>query len=395
MVVHAYYPLAEPRVQREAGAARDAGFDVTVFALKGATELPEEAVDGIRVRRVGLAHRRGAGLRRMLIEYISFCAAASWWLAAHSLRHPFDIVHFHNPPDFLLVAGLLPRARGSKLILDIHDLSSHMFAVRVPGRLGQLVPRLLIWLERAACALADSVITVHQPYRDELLAHGVPATKVHVVMNSLDHAVLERSRRVPSMVERSAHFRLAYHGTLTSWYGIDLLIDALRQLRTERLDIDAVVLGDGDALPTLRAQLTAAGLERYVYLSGRYVPIEQALATVAAADCGVIPNRPSEINRFALSSKLFEYVELGIPVVVAELQTLAAHFGPDEVTFFEPGSAASLANAIRWVYSNREQALAKSERARLRATQYSWSRNKDALVLAYSSLRPVSPTREP
>src|SRR5438105_4179010 len=99
MVVHAYYPLGEPRVQREARAARDAGLDVTVFCLQGEHEPRTEILDGIHVRRVPLKHKRGAGFGWMLIEYLGFCAVTALWLAMRSLRRPFAIVHFHNPPD--------------------------------------------------------------------------------------------------------------------------------------------------------------------------------------------------------------------------------------------------------------------------------------------------------
>jgi glycosyltransferase involved in cell wall biosynthesis len=386
MVVHAYYPLAEPRVQREARAAREAGFDVTVLALRGPDEPPGETTDGIHVRRVRLRHVRGTGLGRLAFEYGAFCVLAAGWLAARSARRPFAIIHFHGPPDFIIAAGLFPRLLGSRLILDIHDLSSHMFGARVGGVLGAMVSRALVWVERLASAVADEVVTVHEPYRSELVRHGVPPAKVHVVMNSVDHVLLERSHQVGSLRPRAATFRLAYHGTLTSWYGTDLVVDAVKELREKGLDVDAVLLGDGDAVPMLRRQIAERGLENYIYLSGRYVPIEAALATVACADCGVIPNRASEINRFALSSKLFEYVALGVPVVVAHLETLATYFGPDEVTFFEPGEATSLAAAVRWVYEHRDAARWKVHRAQARADDYSWLRNRAELVRLYRPL---------
>jgi glycosyltransferase involved in cell wall biosynthesis len=386
MVVHAYFPLGEPRVQREARAAREAGFDVTVFALRGEDEPREEMVDGIRVRRAALDHRRGAGLARMVFEYLAFGELALFWLAWHSMRRPFAIVHFHNPPDFLIIAGLLPRAIGSKLILDIHDLSPHMFAIRVPGRGGMLASRVLTWVERLACAIAHEVITVHEPYRAELVKHGVPADKVRVVMNSADDAVLSRARKAAPFRGRSAPFRLAYHGTLTPWYGADLIVDAVAILRRSGLDVDAVIIGDGDQVASLREQVARLGLDGYVHLSGRYLPIETAIATAAAADCGVIPNRPSEINRFALSSKLFEYVAVGVPVVVSRLQTLSAYFSPDEVSFFEPDDAGSLAGAVRWVYEHPNEARARASRAALRAEEYSWSRGRRDLIHTYKRL---------
>ena len=85
-------------------------------------------------------------------------------------------------------------------------------------------------------------------------------------------------------MDRSAAFRLAYHGTLTPWYGADLIVDAVATLRRAGLDIDAVIIGDGDQVASLRERVARLGLEDYVHLSGRYLPIETAIATAAAAD---------------------------------------------------------------------------------------------------------------
>jgi hypothetical protein len=62
---------------------------------------------------------------------------------------------------------------------------------------------------------------------------------------------------------------------------------------------------------------------------------------------------------------LLEYVALGIPVMVAQLETLAAHFGPEEVTFFEPDDSESLA-----------------KRAQRRAEAYSWPESRARLLKA-------------
>lgn len=385
MVVHAYYPLAEPRVQREARAARDAGLEVSVLALRGAGEAAREVVDGIQVHRLPLSHRRGSRTVRMLFEYVAFAALAAIWLTRKSITKPFAVVHVHSPPDFLVIAALTARLRGTRLILDVHDLSSHMFRVRMP-RQGRLAEQALLWFERRAAALVDAVVTVHEPYRRELVNHHIPPRKVRVVMNAVDDAVVARAQRAAASDRQPSRFTVAYHGTLTWWYGTDLIVEAIALLRDEGLDIDAVILGDGDALPALQTAVAQRGLREHVFLSGSYLPIEQALGAVARASCGVIPNRPSEINRFALSSKLFEYVGLGIPVVVAELETLAAHFGPEEVTFFHPGDSGSLATAIRWVYENQGEAHAQAERARQRASAYSWAHEREVLIGLYGQL---------
>ena len=127
----------------------------------------------------------------------------------------------------------------------------------------------------------------------------------------------------------------------------------------------------------VRESARRLGVASRISFSGQYVPIAAALCEVARASCGVIPNRPSLLNRFALSSKLFEYVALEIPVVVSRLETLESHFSDDEVTFFEPGDAASLAEAVRWVATHSKEAEAKTRRARARAAAYSWERQRE------------------
>src|SRR4051794_9704471 len=127
MVVHAYYPLGEPRVEREAKAARDAGHAVEVLCLRGPDEPQRELVDGIAVRRLPVRHERGAGFARALGEYVAFTGLA---LAALLASGRPDVVHVHTPPDFLVLAALPLRLRDTRLLLDVHDLSPHMYEAR-------------------------------------------------------------------------------------------------------------------------------------------------------------------------------------------------------------------------------------------------------------------------
>jgi glycosyltransferase involved in cell wall biosynthesis len=387
MVVHAHYPVGEPRVEREARAAVEAGYEVEVVCLRGRGEPARETVDGISIRRLPIAHERGGGLKRMLVEYAGFTLLAGLQLALR--RRRADVVHVHAPPDFLVATALGPRLRGASVVLDIHDLSPHMYMARfAPGARTRLLTRALTAVERVSCALAERVITVHEPYARELAADGVARKKIAVVMNAADEAVVERAA-ARAVGARNGHpFTAAYHGTITSWYGVDLLVDALGRLDARIPDSEALVLGGGDAVDDVRDLAAQAGIADRVEVPGEYLPLEETLTRVASvADCGVIPNRPTTLNRFALSSKLFEYVALGIPAVVARLETLAAHFDDDHVTFFEPGDPASLAEAIAWVAEHPAEARAKAERARDRAAEYSWRRNRERYLELLRGLR--------
>jgi glycosyltransferase involved in cell wall biosynthesis len=388
MIVHSRYPVAEARGEREALAAIDAGYRVHVICLRSGDEPLAETIDGVAITRLPIEHVRDASTPRFFFEYVRFTLGAAYSVLKLHRRDPVDVVYVHAPPDFLVVSALLPKLLGCGVILDIHDLSSHMFNVRFEGRvLAASAERVLRLVERGACAIADRVITVHEAYRNELAANGVPGEKVAVVMNAPSQGTVERARAGATTRPRTDAFIVAYHGTINHWYGVDLVVQAIARLHPELPELSGLILGDGDALASVEKLAEDLGLNSTIEFSRAFIPNEAALARVAAdASCGVIPNRRTALNRFALSSKLLEYVALGIPVAVARLETLAAHFSADEVTFFEPDDADSLAEAIAWIAAHPTESREKAERARKRAEAYSWDASRRRLLEVLSDV---------
>jgi glycosyltransferase involved in cell wall biosynthesis len=162
---------------------------------------------------------------------------------------------------------------------------------------------------------------------------------------------------------------------VTPWYGIDILVDAVAIARASVPNIRLDIYGEGDAVTALRTRAAGVSVGDVVTFHEGHIPHRDVLACVRGASVGVIPNRPSELNRYALSSKLFEYVELEIPVVSAGLPTVREHFSDDEIRFFEPGSATALAAALVDTASDPAAAMARAASARRRARAYSWDEN--------------------
>ena len=401
MVVHAHYP-EDPRVSREALAARDAGHAVSVLCLRAPGEPAREVVDGVEVERLALpiADRSRSALAAFLIEYVGFALKASLRLARRLLTRPrLDVVYVNTPPDFLAVVGLVPRLLRRKVVIDIHDSSPLLFGERFGGRGARLAQWVLGRIERGACALAHEVVTVHEGYVELLARNAVPRRKITTVMNSPDARRVERVRVAADReraggeptTDRAEDFVVAYHGTIDLWYGVPLIVEALAEASSELGEWRALVLGDGDALPGTRERARELGLSDRIEFSGGFLPAEEALRRVALADCGVIPNLPSPLNRFTLSTKLLEYVALGVPAVVARLESLAAHFEEDEVTFFRAGDPGALAEALVWVARHPTEAAEKSERALRRYRDYDWATSRDRLLGVLDGRSPGAP----
>ncbi len=370
MVVHGPYPVGEPRVARETRAAVDAGFDVTVIAMREAEEPSREWVDGAEVHR--LANLRSARTRplELVREYAGFAALASARVAKLHLRRRFGVVQIHNPPDFLMAAAVVPRLAGARVVFDVHDLAPELFAARLGGSSRtRAAEGVLRRVESAAVHLADSVVTVHEPYRSELRTRGIPDEKIVVVLNALDERLVPEQRPVDDR-----GLRIVYHGTVSRLYGVELVVDAFALVAAELPSARLEIYGAGDAIPDVRARVDAHRLSQRVTVDGRILEHAEVLRQVSGASLGVVAQLPIERNLQALPTKLMEYVALGIPVVAPDIPAIKGAFEDDELVFFEAGDASSLAEAIRTVAANSEAARQRADAAlrRYRA-EFSWA----------------------
>ena len=366
MLLHKEYPVGEARATREARAAVAAGFAVDVVALRRPGEPLLETVDGARVYRVPFGHRRTRNVFRMAIEYGGFALMATIATLVLSARRRYVAVHVHNPPDHLVLAAQPARLFGARVIYDVHDIVGDLVAMRLSGVTATVAKRLARVFERLAFALSDEVVTVHQPYVEELAARGNkrPTT---VVMNAVDEQMLP-----PTPPLAGSWPAIVFHGTLTRWYGVDILVSAFARVADRHPAATLEVYGDGDELPALRTLARSLGVDARVEFSGAYLPQPEVLARVAGASVGVIPSRSVKHHSLALSAKLLEYVELGIPCVCADLKVNRQHFTSDQVRFFRPEDIGDLATALIDLLDDPAGGRRRAGAARERARDYSW-----------------------
>ena len=372
MLVHGPYPVGEGRVASEALAALDAGWEVDVVAMRKPGEPANEVVDGIRIFRLPMSHRQGAGVVGAVREYFGFTFLATARIAHLFRQRRYAVVHVNNPPDFLVLAALVPKLLGARVILDIHDFAGELFAMRFGAKPGtKQAERMLELIEWLAARFSDAVVTVHDPYRRALEARGVPTDKITVVLNSLDERLLPITSAEPD----GPGFRVVYHGTITPHYGVELLVEAAAQVAKDEPTLRVEIYGDGDSLEQVRSRASDLHVTDRVYTSGGFLPHQEVLQRVRGARAGVICNLPIELNASALPTKLFEYAVLGVPIVSADLPTIREHFSPDEVLFYSPGNAGALAEALRQVATDPRAAEARAKAARRRYDEYRWDRS--------------------
>ncbi|HWH96179.1 MAG TPA: glycosyltransferase family 4 protein [Baekduia sp.] len=370
------------RVWQECRSVQRLGCRVIAISRTGTvpgTEGTFDEVDGIPIHRYPMTPSEG-GLAAYGREF-----GAALWHSARLLRRVaqrtrVDVVHAGNPPDFLLLAGLGLKRRGTRLILDHHDLSPELYESR-SGRRGPVYAALRA-LERLSFRAADVVISTNESYRRVALARGgKDPDDVFVVRNGPDLSRFHLVAPDPSL-KRGTPFLLAYAGVMGRQDGIGHALAALAALWRRRQDWHAVLVGDGEVLPAMRALARELGIGDAVTFPG-WLPNDGVLRVLSTADVCLAPDPPSPANDASTMIKIMEYMALARPIVSFDLPESRVSAG--QAARFASGDDVELfARRIDELLDDPAARVSLGEAGRRRiADGLAWEHSERALRRAY------------
>ena len=372
MVVHAIFP-GDPRVRRQSDALIEAGYEVDIICLRQPGEEAEERHGARRTVRLPV-NRTFIGFAGHLAEYLAFTAMAGWALAREHRRRQYDLVQVATVPDFLAFAALPEKLTGVPLLLDLHEDMPEFFRDRFATPLLRPLLPIVAASTRASSAIADHLITVHEPLRQLSIDRGVAPEKIDVVMNSADGRLFDPARHERRAFMADGVLRLIHHSNFQRIYGLDVAIEGLARMGSD-LDWRLDVYGDGPWRPRIEAAVTRTGTAGRVTLHGR-VAMDDLPAILAGADVGLVPSIDEPYLAYSLSTKLLEYAAMGVPIVATELATFRHHFTDAAIRFVPGGDPLALAAAVEGLAADPPAAMAMGEQARREAAAYDWDRQK-------------------
>ena len=381
-----HYPL-DPRVRREAAALELLGHEVDVICLRGPCEQPRERCGRITVYRLPLTHRRGGPLR-YLFEYAAFMLLAALVATVLHLRRHYRLIQVNTMPDALVFAALGPRLLGARVLLDLHECMPEFFATKFGLSNRHAATLAVVLAEQASIRFADAAITCTDQMRDAFIARGARPEKVRVVLNASDESLFD-SQRCPSTARGTGPMRLICHGSVEPLYGLDTVISATALLRAESLDVTLQIFGEGSALDELEALAARLGIGDVVYFSRTFVPIEELVEAIDAADAGVVAMRRDAFRDLVHCNKMFDFIAMRKPVICSRTRSAEAYFDEGCFRFFTAGDERDLARAIRDLYREPELGERMVRRTAEVSERYRWKHQRGAYqALATALLEP-------
>jgi glycosyltransferase involved in cell wall biosynthesis len=387
MIALTDYP-GDQRVRREAEALVSRGDEVDVISPLTPSIGERRSLDGVHLYPTGRLRRdEKLGFLGYLSRDLAFLVRASVRALRLHRRRPYDVVHVHTMPDYLVFAALGPKLMGAKVILDVHDLVPELYASKFGAGDSSSVFRLTKLVERACVGFSDRALAVHGPHLEALVGHGNPRGKFTIVMNAPDPRLFPRSRESAS----APGFTLIYHGTISRRHGLDVAVRAVALARRSYEDIRLEVVGDGDGVAELRTLVAALGLGDTVTITEGRFPAEELQPLFKRASAGVVPLSHDVFTRYMLPVKLLEYVALGLPVICSRTETVQVYFDDTMVSFVEPGSDEDLAAKIVELRADEEKRRRLVTRADAFLEKHSWLRQRERYYSVIDSLLGPTP----
>ena len=344
--------------------------DVDLVGLEGAPVhaalTAETRVHSHRLSDRAFKSRTSKGRSR----FIWMSAARASMQAARLLRALMrlpkpDLILVQNPPSVptLAAAWTASRIRGSRFVIDWHNLSHSILAVRL-GETHRAV-RALARSERRWARRADAHLAVSQSLADWLRREwGIQAT---VVYDRPNHAfgkpALEAANELWHRLSREHHLgptRIPLVVAPTSWTpdeDFDLLLEALE--RAERTltarrgkgdagtpDLAVFLTGRGEMKTTFEQRLSRRDLKRIAVRTAWLEPADYP-TVVGMADAGLCLHQSS--SGLDLPMKLADFRGAGVPVCAFDYGPVLSEVltpGREGVIFHEPGQLAATLLAL-------------------------------------------------
>ncbi len=403
MLVENHFPQ-DTRVTNEATLLKEAGYQVTVVALRGNGQTGHEVLNGVEVYRLPTLElfkkTPFANVNRLnlllvklksflgyIVEYCYFTTACLIVCTYVFVKRGFDVMHAHNPPDTLFLVALPFKLVGKKMfVFDQHDLCPELYRSRYGAAEG-FATRLLRLLEWCSLKLADVTIATNESYkRIQIERANKNPRDIFIVRNGPNQ--MRMTPVAPNVRLRGMDkCILCYIGSLNPQDGVDHLLRSLRHLLYDlkRSDFHCVIMGTGDSLQDLRDLADKLELNGCVELPG-FVSDEELQANLAAADICLDPDPSSPLNDVSTWIKVMEYMAYGKPIVAFDLKETRFSAG-DAAIYVRPNEEAEFAKTVAQLMGQPELRSKMGAYGRRRVEEeLQWNKVGRNLLTAYETL---------
>ena len=352
---------------KECRSLAKAGNEVFLIAQHNCSESWNE------VNIIGLQRKRKGRLSRALFF--------TWSVFFTALQTKSEVYHFHDPE--LIPFGLLLRLFGKKVIFDVHENIARQIKVKEYLPLRNTVAKLYGFVDWIS-AKAFFLILAENSYRSIYESH---TDKLETVLNMPDVKFLSEYEKTDRSVTDSID--LFYIGGVTFERGIETIVNALAELQSRGVSTNFHCVGpyEESVMNRVKSIPSYDEVQNSIHFYG---PERLDIALRRSENCqvGLSILMPIENYLESYSTKIFEYMAIGLPVITSNFPLYQEVVERYECGFcVDPADPQELADRITELSKNNELILEFSTNGiRAAESKFNWNREEQKLLAVYQTL---------
>jgi glycosyltransferase involved in cell wall biosynthesis len=384
VIAYTFYEI-DHRVRRYAESLAEQGHEVDAIVLRGKGQPSKDVLNGVNLYRIQKRTYDEKNLFDYAFRIGTFFLKGTLLLVAKQIRSKYTVLHINNVPDFLVFMGLIPKMFGTKIILDIHDVLPEFYAQKFNRGLDTRLAKILLFLERHSVRFADHTIVANDLWREKIIRRD--NIQPEVCTTILNYPNLDFFKPIPFKANRE-ELIIVYPGTISQHHGIDIAIRALALVKKQIKNVQFNIYtrsNNMDYFHSIKQLIAELNLQENVKIYDP-VPAEELGKIFSNASMGIVPKRGGIFADEAFSTKIFDFLAVGLPVIVSKTKIDEYYFDDSMMMFFEPENHEDLARCIIELYHNDQKRRSLVEHGNDYIALNSWQVKKGEYIKLVDSV---------
>jgi PEP-CTERM/exosortase A-associated glycosyltransferase len=310
--LHSGYTFRTASILREQRALGWETFHVTGSKHQGGNDLAEETADGLHFYRT--AKSTGAMAKLPVLNQLEVIQGLEKRLSEIIPQIKPDVLHAHSPCLNGIAAIRAGRKFGIPVVYEVRAFWEDAAVDHGTSSENGLRYKLTRGLETYALKRADAVTTICEGLRRDIVARGIPASKVTVIPNAVDIDKFavggEADQDLKRQLGLQGHRLIGFIGSFYAYEGLDVLLRAVPALVARAPDLRVLLVGGGPQDAKLRQQAKDLGIADKVVFTGR-VPHDQVQKYYDLLDVLVYPRQSMRLTDLVTPLKPLEAMAQG------------------------------------------------------------------------------------
>ena len=260
-------------------------------------------------------------------------------------------------------------------------LSPEFYASKFGAKKTSFIYRTLVLVEKISCIFSNHVIISNHLWQKTVVSRSVKDDKCSVFLNYPDPDIFG----IGKVNRNDGKFVMAYPGTLSWHQGLDIAVKAMAIIKDKAPNAEFHIYGDGNERKSLMELTGKLGLQDKVLFKG-FLPMREIAKVMSTVDLGVVPKRNDSFSSEAFSTKIFEFMMVGVPVLAANTDIDKHYFNDSVIKFFNAGDEKSLAEQMLLMINDKDLRKTIADNATKMLEKYNWEVHKQRYLSLVDSL---------